>query len=200
MSENQTQATPEISPAAYDIFVRKLFNRSGDPSKDFTHALLGIATEIDELLRAEDEVNGLEETGDLQFYIVALRQVIQDFTSASVPTDRDAISDAYDALTLQAAKLGSREVILGAIAGLLDIAKRWVGYGKAPEDFESVYNGTITLVTFAGFISEYGDADVGKAVAANVAKLSKRYKGGAFSQTDALIRDLEAEREALASA
>lgn len=176
----------------YGDFVRLLFNRSGDLSKDFTHAILGIVTEIHEYLSATDAVNGLEELGDLEFYVEALSQVVADaagghtlFPSMVIPDDS-----------------GSMEDIAGAISHecneLLDHAKRWVGYNKRPADLPLILEQAAHLVAFVNRTGPFPCTDADRIQASNMAKLNTRYQGK-YSQAAALNRNLEAERATLAS-
>jgi hypothetical protein len=177
----------------YDNFVRKLFNRSGDPSKDFTHAILGIVTEIHEYTNSTDAVNGLEELGDLTFYSVALRQVIEDYTGTLlVPTPMPNLRRAE--FEKDKDKYFADESVY-----LMDVAKRWVGYGKVPADLNDLYNRVVQLADLANRSGKYPCDDFVKLSGSNMRKLLKRYPGGEFSQYHALVRDLGAEREALAA-
>lgn len=200
MSENTPQATPEISPETYSAFVRKLFNRSGDPSKDFTHAILGIVTEIHELEQATDDVNALEEIGDMQFYLAALVQVVDDFLDSLPKSDvQQMVLKGHMTLDVQSPE-HARAVVLDSCNALLDIAKRWVGYGKVPGDIINLPGFAVAVCDAANEFGEYPCLDTEKAAAANMAKLLVRYPGGEFDQYRALNRDLGAERAVLASA
>lgn len=188
MSENQSP-----SAEVYGQFVRKLFNRSGDPSKDFTHAVLGIVTETHEYLSAEDEVNALEELGDLEFFGAALYQVV---------FDRVGEFDTSPVVELGGMVIAARETnpavaIANTANDLLDHAKRWVGYGKEPADVAQVYRQAAALVAFANSFGAYPNRDVDRIRAANMRKLLTRYPGGEFDAFRAVTRDLEAERGVL---
>lgn len=181
---------------SYDTFVRKLFNRSGDPSKDFTHAVLGVVTEIHEYLSATDEVNAWEELGDLAFYQVALGQVITDFGGPFVEPD---LSEGIQYLHEQAFKGGCSAIIASTCNSLLDDAKRWVGYNKQPKSLTEVYRTVCELIHFVNRTGPYPDSDSQRIQRTNMAKLLKRYPGGEYSQYHALVRDLGAERAVLES-
>lgn len=200
MSEKQSQATPEISDEAYSEFVRALFNWSGDNAKDFTHAMLGVVTEIHELRHAIDEVNGVEEIGDMTFYFEALTQVAERAIGEPILLARVGILNKIGDLYKECAIKGPVAVLQDVCNGLLDISKRWVGYGKAPENFNELLLWVAAIGYTANVTSPYPCTDLQRVRAANMAKLMKRYKGGKFSQIDALNRDLEAERAVLASA
>ena len=200
MSENQTPASltahDVLNTVGYDGFVRSLFNRSGDVSKDFTHAVLGIATEVCEIRTAKEPVNRLEEGGDLTFYGVALGQVIGDHLGMTLEQFADLDSDDFLA-EMEAKHFGSTsEVVDLLINELLDISKRWVGYGKAPADPLHALNlGRWVIsaaVADAGF---FGAPDL--LIYANIGKLLERYKGMTFSAEHAVNRDLAAERSVL---
>lgn len=191
MSEIKSQ-----SPATYDQFVRKLFNRSGDPSKDFTHAILGIVTEIHEYLSAPDEVNAREELGGLAFYEVALGQVITDLIGPFTPMP---LGDGLQYLHDQAIRAGCSGIIANTCNTLLDDAKRWVGYNKQPKSLIEVYSAARELIYFVNQTGPYPDSDSQRIQRTNMAKLLKRYPGGEYSQYHALVRDLGAERAVLES-
>lgn len=186
--------------AAYPAFVRKLFNRSGDPSKDFAHAILGIVTELHELANATDGFNALEEKGDLSFYLRALIHVVCDHTGKSsdqILADADE-DDAYaynDGHT-------TPQIIAGASNFLLDQAKRWVGYNKEPENLAAVTVDAARLVHMAFEYFQWPEvpAPLEEILAANMRKLLKRYPDGEFSQLHALVRDLDGERKVLEDA
>lgn len=205
MSETQSPTTPtadEILASAegYDGFVRSLFNRSGDPSKDFTHAILGILTECHEYLNATDEVNALEEAGDLLFYVCALKQVLVDaYPSMAADVEALQASDLHVILEELDAVEWAPTALIDQGTLLMDIAKRWVGYGKAPEA------ATVALLLarctcLAGYITESGplkEEDFDRAVKANVEKLLTRYNGVKFDAARAVTRNLGEERGAL---
>lgn len=184
--------------AGYPAFVRKLFNVSGDPSKDFTHATLGIVTEIHELMRATDAVNALEEKGDLLFYMQALLQVVFDHTGLTIDEIREfqAAEHEYP----WAVGDDSDEVISTGSVYLLDQAKRWVGYGKEPESLALTVRTAAGVVYVALVSCGYELESSEEIVSANMAKLIKRYPGKVFNQEHALVRDLDAERKVLEDA
>lgn len=184
-----------ITNQDYTDFVRKLFNRQDDVSKDYAHAVLGVVTEVHEYLNAVDEVNALEELGDLEFFVEALAQVVEDVTG-----ERPSIGQAD---LLQAAiawaPLGPEYLpkIQATLHELTNTVKRWVGYGKEPANLAELWK-TAALVAFAA--NQAGScptSDRQLVRAANVRKLLKRYPEGEFNQMRALVRDVEAERDAI---
>lgn len=188
--------------ASYADFVRRLFNTSGvDPSKDFAHAVLGIVTEIYELLAAEDTVNAIEELGDLEFYLQAMEQVIEDHSGDTLPMD-DIEQQVKDEFALYAFSTNPEKFLDLATNDLLDQAKRWVGYGKEPAGLPAVYALAVCAVAFARDLCRWPTNDASKEHirSVNMAKLLKRYPGGDFDQFRALQRDLGAERAVLEAA
>lgn len=182
---------------SYDAFVRALFNRQNIPSADFTHAILGVVTEIHEYLSATDEVNGLEELGDLEFYVEALKQVIEDHVG---PIQPDLLNfDGVAGLMLNADRHGAPAVISDICNTLLDDCRRWVGYGKEPKSLREVLFTVNDLVDFVNVTGPYPCTDQERVEASNRAKLNTRYQNGVFTQQAALQRNLEAERASLAS-
>ena len=179
----------------YRAFVAKLFNRTGDLSKDFSHAVFGIVTEVDEMFKAQDAKHAREEKGDLTFFMVALDIVATEASFTQLVADD---MTAYPEVLQQAMAAESPGRALNdLLIDLMDAAKRWVGYGKTPADFsELVYKArlavgiALTMTPFQGDTPE----DVQKT---NMAKLLVRYPGGEFDAYRAVERDLEAERVVL---
>jgi hypothetical protein len=195
---SKSPLTPDgvLADIGYGGFVRSLFNRSGDLSKDLAHAILGIATETHELRRAEDRVHGLEELGDLEFYGEAALQVIED--AIGLALERDELVFALDDISaLICDDYSAADAVADGINDLLDVAKRWVGYGKAPADFLQLARDVMGLVRFINAMSAYYEPDLAKVRRTNVAKLLKRYEGIAFNAERAVNRDTAAERTLL---
>ena len=201
MSETQSPPTSAVQEA-YPEFVRKLYNRTGDLSKDFAHAILGIVTEIHEFLTATDEVNALEELGDLFFYVEALNQVLGDFDESFGDTDVNfvgLVDAAATSMVDRSSAVGLKRVIDQECKKLLDHAKRWVGYGKSPASVNQLFAEVNALIGAVRVFSGE-DFDEIRVLEANMKKLLKRYPGGEFSAFHAVVRDLEAERAVLEAA
>lgn len=185
----------------YDNFVRSLFNRSGDPAKDFTHAILGVATEIYELRNFDGDVNFLEEAGDLKFYTHALRQVCEDHLGRSI-SGEDMVAALENLSDKYFIEDNSRADWL--INELLDVAKRWVGYGKLSMRLPGVCGlvANLTAIEIITLKPEVEDdmefAD--RCERANVEKLLERYNGVKFDAERAVNRDLGSERRVLEGA
>lgn len=202
MSETTNQSPPTSAvQAAYPDFVRRLYNRTGDLSKDFAHAILGIVTEIHEFRTATDDVNALEELGDLFFYTEALEQVLDEFDqefSATLAVDH-LVRPAAIALVDRVRGSTSGHIIDQEVKKLLDHAKRWVGYGKAPAAPITVFVDVCVLVSLVEHLAPTQFA-LDRVLEANMKKLLKRYPTGEFDAFRAVVRDLEAERAVLQAA
>lgn len=180
----------------YADFVARLFNKSpSDPSKNFTHCILGIVTEIHEYLCATDEINGLEELGDLAFYCEALRQHVVEVTGEDYKR-ADSTLKLVDRSDVE----GPASIIVDLCNTLLDDAKRWVGYGKAPRNLHETLNTCLDLVKMVNITGPYPCFNDDRIKAVNMAKLLKRYPDGEFDAYRAIVRDLEAERVVLQTA
>ncbi len=189
-----TQTAQQVlDTVGYSGFVRALYNRTGDLSKDFTHAVLGLVTESHEYLNATDRVNAVEEAGDLVFYREALEQVLNDFS----PFDHDEADKIYGEIMAELARQGSIN-LTDMHVEWLDLAKRWIGYGKAPTmptaRLIAEISAMLTMTIPEGLLEE---ADTAKVLVTNVEKLLKRYNGLQFDADRAVNRDLPAEREVL---
>jgi hypothetical protein len=190
---------------SYGQFVLDHFNRSGDFSKDFTHAILGFVTEIHEYLSSYDEINGLEELGDMRFYVVALQQVVKDYWLAN---GNDGVRPATHlaALIEMQANL-EKEALVTSFSGviskhtndLLDHAKRWVGYAKMPKSLREVVDLVVCMELFVNEFGPYPEPDFERLQTTNMAKLLKRH-GKVYNPVAADQRDTDAERAAIAAA
>lgn len=200
MSEQTSALSADdvLRDVGYGGFVKALFSRSNDRSKDWTHACLGVATEITELLFATDAVNGLEESGDLRFYGQAVVNLTEEFTGTDF--DFGAAEAEFDRLVAVGEVEGTEDAIDFARTDMLDACKRWVGYGKLPDDLMATGAKAVGLVAFVIAHARFGERDVEKSVHANVAKLLLRYKGMKFDANNAVNRDVKAERELLEAA
>lgn len=179
----------------YKAFVAKLFARNGDLSKDFAHAVMGIVTECHELFKATDEVNALEEKGDLRFFVEAAELVIREHLQAN-PVGQAEIEASTRRTLSEAFKLPRSEAFQQYAVDLLDAAKPWVGYAKAPKDFAALLV-KINVIMSIALTDSIGHHTEEQIMRANMAKLLKRYPGGEFDAFRAVERDLGAERAVL---
>lgn len=178
---------------AHKDLVKRLFNRTGDISKDVAHAVLGVVTEVYELRHATDAVNALEELGDLLFFLQALTMVVSEHLNTEIAIEDSRLEQAYRDIHTQYGEQDPTDQQLQL--DLLNETKRWVGYGKEPKSlFELLVKATMFSLKDADLV--YYDID--SALEANIAKLNKRYPKGHFDAEDAVNRNLEQERAALA--
>jgi hypothetical protein len=210
-----TQIETEIPGVTYGNFVRNLFRVLPTPAMMYTHAILGVATEMTELDLAKDEANFIEELVDLLFFIAAALQMLEslhvadsDIEELTLRVFRECTKDA-DILGLRNPKRSDHTRAL--LTPLLDSAKRWMAYDKAPtpKDVEQIAAVLGMVAVHAsshpayGFDiysrSDFASANVLKVIRGNVAKLRHRYKGG-FSTEAAVNRDVVGEMDALKSA
>ena len=157
--------------------------------------MLGVVTEVHEYLNATDEVNALEELGDLEFFVEAFAQVVDDVTG-----DRPDLSD--DDMLAAAVKWAPLDgdlmpAIQDTLHDLTNTVKRWVGYGKQPANLPELWKTAAFVAFAANQVGSHPTTDRQQVRAANVRKLLKRYPEGEFSQMRATVRDVEAEREAI---
>lgn len=196
------QAISLLNDIGYPAFVRSLYNRTGDNSKDLAHAVLGVITECHELLAAKEVVNAVEEMGDILFYCIALHQVLEDAFPGGVFAEGDAGEKEFDQMVALAAS-GPETTVRGALDGYswayLDIVKRWVGYGKEPslsEVKQMLVDTALMTDRVASAVFDEG-FQVQHVLIVNVCKLMERYKGTTFSKERAVNRDIAAERDVL---
>lgn len=207
MSQENKISDAELSAAAdailaepngYDNFVRSLFNRSGDNSKDLAHAALGIVTELHELSEYNSRANLIEELGDLTFYGKALAIVLSD--AGYQRPSAEAVAERAAGCALD------EDVAAATTNTLLDITKRWVGYGRAPTPEQGAEAWVCGLALATSVMAVLDDVLVNEGVSvedifrANVMKLYERYQGVKFSADRAINRDVDREREVLESA
>ena len=186
----------------YEEFVRKLFNITGTAAVDFTHAMLGLTTEIYELIDARDGVNALEELGDLEFYLQAMLQVLEKEFGPAMYDEAARLEQILLKAFPQISTLPAHHVYPFLLNELQDISKRWIGYGKAPSVPPLVIMAMAAAAVHAASAVAVGrgNFEPDRIRRANVGKLLKRYNGMAFSQERAIKRDLGAERAVLDAA
>lgn len=193
------RAEDVLRDVGYPKFVASLFNRSTvDQSKDWAHAVLGIATEMQELLVAEDAVHGVAEQGDLRFYGQAVINLTEEFTGEDF--DYDLCNAEYDALVKRGGEIGTEAMIDEARKDMLDVAKRWIGYGKVPKYPLLEGAKAVALAQFVMAHARFSEPDADKVELVNVAKLLERYKGLTFDADRAVNRDVSAEHAVLEAA
>ncbi len=181
-----------LATIGYPGFVRSLFNRTGDLSKDFTHAVLGLVTESHEYLEAVERNDVVEEAGDLAFYSEALQQVLNDLSpinEAELDKFEDEIIASYAGTIVDLEEIHVE---------WLDLAKRWIGYGKAPTmSTTRLLAEARAMINFTIQAGKLTQSDAMQVLLVNIEKLMSRYNGIKFSADLAVNRDVATERKVI---
>jgi hypothetical protein len=156
----------------YPAFVRTRFNFMASPAEAIIHAVVGLVGELGELRVADDRTNFIEELGDFEFYLEALKQVTNHapYENAYYGTDCGAIFKSLYSIT----------------TALLDFAKKeWVY--KKNVDPAHYHEGINHIETCLKGLYSLFNIDRAFCIAANIAKLEKRYPSG-YSNAAAIAR------------
>jgi NTP pyrophosphatase (non-canonical NTP hydrolase) len=154
------------------------------------HSIMGISTEIGELISHTDNVNFNEEVGDIFWYIaIACDELRINFKELVTAFSSYRIEAFYD----------SKEAILNKLiittSEALDKLKKNIFYGKEiiniEEDIEHIIRWLIYLITF-----ENENVSIEEILEKNINKLKARY-GGKFEAFFAINRNLDTERKVL---
>jgi NTP pyrophosphatase (non-canonical NTP hydrolase) len=166
----------------------------GAKTQNILHAVMGLATEIEELLDnyahedAMDSTNMLEEIGDLTWYVAIIHREYPDmlrYENAKVTvTNRDNPFDCVLDLNK-------------SILKLMDMMKKKIFYNK-PIPMVAFSNLTLLVETDIHWLAEYYNIKVEDICETNINKLKARY-GDKFTSERAINRDLDTEREILES-
>lgn len=157
------------------------------------HAVMGILTEVEELLDNHishngkeanlDPTNILEEVGDVTWYLAIIGRMYD-----IKPTDNIIV-----------AKVGEpMNIILATIkesCKLLDMLKKKLYYNK-PINEDDFTNSSKLIMMFIQDYMNHFDINIQSSFDINIAKLKARY-GEKFSSERAINRDLETERNIL---
>jgi hypothetical protein len=174
-----TIASPEAPPVQetirYDQFVRWLFKADTEPMMAL-HSVLGLSGELGELIEADqsfDERGVIEDAGDFEFYLQAVRNhygivrsSVQDFGQVLMPSEHPEVR-----LTI-------------AVGELVDVVKREYIYGK-PRDMEAL---RIAITKTENAMRAYYPIPRISILQANANKLSKSYSALRYSDADAIAR------------
>lgn len=147
---------------------------------DLLHGALGVMTEVVELHDAHDEVNTIEELGDVMWYCALLCRA----TGSN-------LEDVWDE---DVGALAFRNVLTDA-GKLLDLVKRQLAYGK-PADQLEVNRLVGRIVIGVHVASVLAGSCIEEVCERNIAKLQKRFPEK-FTEAAAVNRDVAAEREVL---
>jgi NTP pyrophosphatase (non-canonical NTP hydrolase) len=150
------------------------------------HAVMGILTETEELLDNHlikiDEINILEEIGDVAWYLAIIgREYNMDF-----PTDLPLSNEDPMKIVIS---------IIKQTCKLLDMLKKKLYYNKPINDESFKQISTLVMILTQSYMNYYS-IDIKGSFDINIAKLKARY-GDKFSSDKAINRDLETERKIL---
>jgi NTP pyrophosphatase (non-canonical NTP hydrolase) len=164
------------------------FNAEDQKDQKILHAVIGILTEIEELLdnyttETPDFTNILEEIGDVQWYLSIL--------------GREFELD-YPQVIIKEKNSNPEKLVLKMIKNtckILDFLKKKIYYNKPIDEnlFKTIT--TLIMLDLSDYMNCY-DIDAEKCFDVNIAKLKARY-GDKFSSERAINRDLQTERNIL---
>jgi hypothetical protein len=158
----------------------------GAQVENLLHGVIGILTELEELLSWEDEVNKKEEVADIFWYIALLDRELS--LNLKIPNldDNNFFQLKNEPLIIQNVKLACKA---------LDQLKKKIYYNKPFEMdkfkilIESIFETTC-------IICNLNRIEISKILESNIQKLKSRF-GDKFSSEKAIKRDLKQERTIL---
>ena len=159
----------------------------GSKTENLLHAVMGILTEIEELLNNHingnfDSVNVLEETSDIMWYMA----IISREFNIKLP------------ILHHSSNIDPEKIVMGIIIEslkLLDILKKKIFYNKEIDDDQFISISNLIMVKILDYMKLY-DIDINKSFDVNISKLKERY-GDKFTSERAINRNLENERQIL---
>jgi len=158
----------------------------GKQVENLLHGVVGVITELEELIGWNDDVNKKEEVADIFWYIALLDRELN--LNLKIPTyDVEFTQIGNDVLIIQSFKTSSL---------LLDLLKKKLFYNKNI-DIASFSDLTKSLFQSMCIFCNVNDIDVESILNTNIEKLKARY-GEKFTSERAINRNLEIEREILA--
>ena len=135
------------------------------------HMAVGVVGEVAELVVAENKENVVEEIGDIEFYVVGLRE--------ELGISRDTVLDEIGRLGL--CSINPIISIVSYAGDLIDIVKKKVIYRKSLDIIKVTHSmagleSTLKTIRFHNGISRE------ETLVHNIAKLGERYKEGYSDQ------------------
>jgi hypothetical protein len=157
----------------------------GKQVENLLHGVIGIITELEELLDWNDEVNKKEEVADIFWYIALLDRELD--LNLDIPNEKSGLLQLKnEVLIIQSFKTSSV---------MLDILKKKIYYNKnidLDKFSDLTYNFFEGMCTFCNF----NKIDIREILDTNIQKLKARY-GEKFTSERAINRNLETERKIL---
>ena len=156
---------------------------------DFVHGALGLASELREYRDAPDQRGRIEELGDLCWFIALCGQAVS-LDPFIAPAEA-----SFEPLPARIDSDQATEQLDVVIAFLVDCAKAWHAYRKAPS-LERVEGCLWRAVNLVEALAAMDDRSLVDLQEANIRKLRVRFPEK-FEQARALTRDIDAEQDAL---
>ena len=179
----------------------------GDIRLDLSHMVMGLGTELSELIESKTMVNRLEEVGDQFWYLAGYCSVrglsLEDVkrvanTMEHVNVDINIDLDAIEIPTTNIYQLKVYLNLVSNISKLQDIIKKYVAYGKEINESEEL----LLLARIYDCLLSYGfimaDEMLENLLQRNIDKLRVRYPQK-FQEHLALNRNLNEEYKVLGS-
>lgn len=131
MEMKMAQSSQRVYPS-YDVMIQQLFKPMATVQDQIMHAAIGISGEVAELLTADSMTNVIEECGDVEFYIEALKQ---QFTPTFISVGMYKLP-----FSIETINLGNVFTNMVIVAGeLLDLAKKTWAYTKPLDEPKMTY-------------------------------------------------------------
>jgi hypothetical protein len=154
----------------------------GKQVENLLHGVVGIITELEELIDWNDEVNKKEEVADIFWYLALIdRELNINFQIENYEKQLHQVTN--EKLIMQSFKTSSK---------LLDDLKKKIFYNKLIDE-ENFVRKTKNLFDTLGVFCYINNIEINDILDKNIAKLKARY-GEKFSTERAIKRDLEKER------
>ena len=179
----------------------------GDIRLDLSHMVMGLGTELSELIESKTMVNRLEEVGDQFWYLAGYCSVrglsLEDVkrvanTMEHVNVDINIDLDSIEIPTTNIYQLRVYLNLVSNISKLQDIIKKYIAYGKEINESEEL----LLLARIYDCLLSYGfimaDEMLEDLLQRNIDKLRVRYPEK-FQEHLALNRNLNEEYKALDS-
>ena len=179
----------------------------GDIRLDLSHMVMGLGTELSELIESKTMVNRLEEVGDQFWYLAGYCSVrglsLEDVkrvanTMEHVNVDINIDLDSIEIPTTNIYQLKVYLNLVSNISKLQDIIKKYIAYGKEINESEEL----LLLARIYDCLLSYGfimaDEMLEDLLQRNIDKLRVRYPEK-FQEHLALNRNLNEEYKALDS-
>jgi hypothetical protein len=142
------------------------------------HMLLGLAGEVGEVFEVTSRENAIEEAGDIYFYLEGVWQ--------GLSLDRPPQAAAFVFDPEIGSKPPGHQVVI-YMGRVIDAIKKSMIYRKGLNRAEAVETLTRLDIALVWWLSQW-NATREEAIAGNIAKLSKRYSAGKYSNEQAQAR------------